>query len=171
MNENAKRLKSLLREIVVALTDFGNDMNGLLSTREELMGWLKEKERASDATVLELGPDFKLVHKYGAGLVWVETPSVSEELIDFHSASRLNRLVRKVVIELTFCGDCMGGLLRTRDEVADWLKDKERLSEARMLKSSSWFTLMRGSGLGLVWFNTCDGSERLIDFHLGRSRL
>ncbi len=73
-----EKAMSLLRGIVEELTDSGRDMGGLLFTREEVVCWLKERNRLEDAAAIEGCDPFRLRGSYD-GLVCVSNEGLSDK--------------------------------------------------------------------------------------------
>ena len=65
-------------------------------------------------------------------------------------------LLRKIVEELTDCGQDMGGLRHTREEVVYWLKDRKRPEDAAAIEGGEDFQLT-GTEDGLVYVWTGPG--------------
>ena len=77
--------KELLRKLAGEMTDNGNDMGGLLRTREEVVFWLKEKGWKDDADMLDGVEPFRF-RGNDDGKVWILTGpafTTEDELINF----------------------------------------------------------------------------------------
>ena len=77
-------IKDLLGEILAEMTDNGQDMRGLPHTREEVVCWLRDRERRPEAELLQSAEPFRLSGT-DDGFVWLLTGggfAQKEKLVD-----------------------------------------------------------------------------------------
>ena len=81
-------IKRLLKEVVKDLTNEGENMGGLLYTKEEVVYRLRETLKVDEANQIEAAETFRLTAKDGLVRLWTG-PSYTrtENLIDFKDDS------------------------------------------------------------------------------------